>query len=78
MNYRYLPEKKNHLYAYNAAVDTRMKYAKKLSEIIPNNGNPKDYNKQITTSLIEVKLCFLKLCILLTSSFLDFRIEAIS
>lgn len=42
------------MYAYNAAVDTKLKFAKKLETIVPLKGNPKEYNKEITNNLIEV------------------------
>lgn len=58
MDYRFLPKKKLGTYAYNVAVDTRLQKAKKLTSIVPSNGNPKEFNKKITAAFVQVKLNF--------------------
>lgn len=41
-------------YAYNIAVDSRLQKAKRLTTIVPSNGNPKEYNKKITSAFVQV------------------------
>ncbi len=41
-------------YAYNIAVDSRLQKAKRLTTIVPSQGNPKEYNKKITSAFVQV------------------------
>jgi len=54
MDYRFLPKKKIGSYAYNVAIDSRLQKAKRLTTIVPLNGNPKEYNKNVTAAFVQV------------------------
>jgi hypothetical protein len=48
-----LPKKKLGNYAYNAAVEVKLKNEKKIISMVPNKAKTNEYNEKITKSVID-------------------------
>lgn len=56
IDYRYLPQNKLRECGYNITWEAKLAGMTKLQSIVPNKGNPFDYNHKITDAFIEVAL----------------------